>query len=33
MRAPGYKISWEPVTVHVASAGYLAYMVERNTLL
>jgi ketosteroid isomerase-like protein len=32
MRAPGFKISWEPVTVYVASAGDVAYLVERNTI-
>src|SRR3954465_11718489 len=26
-RLPGFKISWEPVTVHVARSGDLAYMI------
>ncbi len=27
---PGFQISWEPVSVHVASDGDMAYMIERN---
>ncbi len=27
---PGFQISWEPVSVHVASGGDMAYMIERN---
>jgi uncharacterized protein (TIGR02246 family) len=30
MRTPGFSIRWEPVSVHVARAGDMAYMVERN---
>ena len=30
MRLPGFSIKWEPVTVHVAQSGDLAYMIERN---
>ncbi|HEY5551070.1 MAG TPA: DUF4440 domain-containing protein [Opitutaceae bacterium] len=30
MRLPGFKISWEPQTVHVARSGDLAYMIESN---
>lgn len=29
-QVPGFSISWEPVEVHVASSGDLAYMIERN---
>jgi uncharacterized protein (TIGR02246 family) len=29
-KLPGFKISWEPLTVHVARSGDLAYMIERN---
>ena len=31
MKLPGFTISWEPVSVHVARSGDLAYMIERNT--
>lgn len=27
---PGFRISWEPVSVHVAASGDMAYMIERN---
>ena len=27
---PGFAISWEPLSVHVAASGDLAYMIERN---
>ncbi len=27
---PGFQISWEPLSVHVASSGDFAYMIERN---
>ena len=30
MRLPGFSIKWEPVSVHVAQSGDLAYMIERN---
>ena len=30
MQLPGFQISWEPLTVHVASSGDMAYMIERN---
>ena len=30
MQLPGFEISWEPLTVHVASSGDMAYMIERN---
>ncbi|MGE0438943.1 MAG: DUF4440 domain-containing protein [Gemmatimonadales bacterium] len=30
MRIPGFSIRWEPVSVHVAAQGDLAYLVERN---
>jgi len=29
---PGFQISWEPVSVHVASGGDMAYMIERNMI-
>ena len=29
---PGFRIEWEPVSVHMAEAGDLAYMIERNTI-
>jgi ketosteroid isomerase-like protein len=32
MRLPGFSIRWEPMSVHVASGGDLAYMVERNVV-
>ena len=31
-RLPGFGISWEPVSVHVASSGDMAYMIERNVM-
>ena len=30
MQVPGFRISWEPVSVHVANSGDMAYMIERN---
>jgi ketosteroid isomerase-like protein len=30
MRLPGFTIKWEPLSVHVARSGDLAYMIERN---
>ena len=30
MQIPGFTIRWEPLTVHVARSGDLAYMIERN---
>ena len=27
---PGFSIRWEPVSVHVAASGDMAYMIERN---
>ena len=27
---PGFEISWEPMTVHVAASGDMAYRIERN---
>ena len=30
MQLPGFQTSWEPLTVHVASSGDMAYMIERN---
>ena len=30
MQLPGFSIRWEPVSVHVASGGDMAYMIERN---
>ena len=30
MQMPGFQISWEPLTVHVAASGDMAYMIERN---
>jgi ketosteroid isomerase-like protein len=30
LRLPGFTISWEPVSVHVAKSGDLAYLIERN---
>lgn len=29
---PGFSISWEPVSVHVAASGDMAYMIERNVV-
>lgn len=29
---PGFKISWEPVSVSVSENGDMAYMIEKNTL-
>lgn len=29
---PGFRISWEPVTVHVSECGDMAYMIERNVI-
>ena len=29
---PGFEISWEPVSVHVAHSGDMAYMNERNAM-
>ena len=31
LKLPGFTISWEPVSVHVAKSGDMAYMIERNT--
>jgi len=30
MGVPGFGIRWEPVSVHVAGGGDMAYMIERN---
>ncbi len=30
MKLPGFTIKWEPLQVHVARSGDLAYMIERN---
>ena len=30
MQLPGFTIKWEPLAVHVARSGDLAYMIERN---
>ncbi len=30
MQVPGFQISWEPLAVHVAQSGDMAYMIERN---
>lgn len=30
LATPGFSFRWEPVSVHVARSGDLAYMVERN---
>lgn len=29
-QAPGFEISWEPVSVHVSGHGDMAYLIERN---
>ena len=29
---PGFKISWEPQTAHIAESGDMAYMIERNAI-
>jgi ketosteroid isomerase-like protein len=29
---PGFGISWEPLSVHVAGSGDMAYMIERNVI-
>ncbi|MDQ3365221.1 MAG: DUF4440 domain-containing protein, partial [Myxococcota bacterium] len=31
-KLPGFKISWEPLEVHVSASGDMAYMVERNEI-
>jgi len=30
MGIPGFSISWEPVSAHVATSGDMAYLIERN---
>jgi len=29
---PGFKISWEPISAHIAASGDLGYLVERNVI-
>jgi uncharacterized protein (TIGR02246 family) len=29
-KIPGFQISWEPISVHIADSGEMAYMIERN---
>ena len=29
---PGFKISWEPESVHVSKSGDMAYLIERNVI-
>ena len=29
---PGFKISWEPATAHIAKSGDMAYLIERNVI-
>lgn len=29
---PGFRISWEPVSVSVSESGDMAYMIEKNTM-
>jgi len=29
---PGFRISWEPVSVSVSKSGDMAYMIEKNTM-
>jgi ketosteroid isomerase-like protein len=31
-QVPGFQISWEPVSVHIAASGDMGYMIERNTI-
>ncbi len=31
-KIPGFKISWEPVSVDVSTSGDMAYMIEENQL-
>lgn len=31
-KIPGFKISWEPISVSVSESGDMAYMVEKNKL-
>jgi len=31
-KTPGFKISWEPISVSVSESGDMAYMVEKNKL-
>jgi ketosteroid isomerase-like protein len=31
-KIPGFKISWEPLSVHVSKAGDMAYMIEQNQI-
>jgi len=31
-KIPGFQISWEPLSVHVADSGEMAYMIERNVM-
>jgi len=29
---PGFQISWEPISVHIADSGEMAYLIERNVV-
>ena len=31
-KIPGFKISWEPLSVFVSKSGDLAYMIEQNRI-
>ena len=31
-KIPGFKISWEPLSVYVSKSGDLAYMIEQNQI-
>lgn len=31
-KVPGFKISWEPISVSVSESGDMAYMIEKNTM-
>ena len=31
-KIPGFKISWEPLSVYVSKSGDMAYMIERNQI-
>lgn len=31
-KIPGFQISWEPISVHIADSGEMAYLIERNVM-
>ena len=32
MKVPGFKISWEPISVSVSESGDMAYLIEKNQI-